>query len=67
MAKLAASEAATAITHQVSVPTAWVSSPGLGKRESAGCCLLPARPAAGMVLPCLSPTSWGGRGLVFLS
>lgn len=77
MAKLAASEAATAITHQVSVPTAWVSSPGLGKRESAGCCLLPAGPvpaaaSSPLVLPrgwsCpVSPPSWGGRGLVFLS
>ena len=67
MAKLAASEAATAITHQVSVPTAWVNSPGLVKRQCAGCCFLPAGPSTGMVLPCLSPTSWGGQGLVFLS
>ena len=67
MAKLAASEAATAITHQVRVPTAWVSSPGLGKRECAGCFFLPAGPSAWMVLPCLSPTSWGGGVLVFLS
>lgn len=69
MAKLAASEAATAITHQVSVPTACVSSPGLGRRECAGCLSLPAGPSVWMALPCLSPTSWGGWGdsLLFLS
>lgn len=68
MAKLAASEAATAITHQVSVPTAWVSSPGPGKRECAGCFPSPLVLLCGWSCPVFPPrVGGGGDSLLFLS